>query len=562
MVVRGSAAPPTRSTSVAQPEINESVAPLPNVVGDIHLGVNASIAPNVSIHADNGGAFYIGDGSNIQDGAIIHGLEQGRVLGDDRKPYSVWIGKNVSITHMALVHGPVYIGDNCFVGFRSTVFNARLGKGSIVMMHVLIQDVEIPPGRYVPSGSVITTQQQADRLPKVQSVDLKFASHMVGIYNEPPSNSSSGQQVASVQPASRSAIRETGNRIENFSSHRSSQDANQMQNTHLDSEVVQQVRHLLASGYRIGTEHADARRFQTSSWQSCTPIAATRDSDVFSALESCLAEHRGEYVRLFGIDTRLKRRVSELIVQRPGGNQSNGRSPSSGSSPASYSSVKSSPVNYSSSGAGGLDAEAVAQVRQLIAQGYRIGMEHADARRFQTSSWQSCPIISSTRESDVFAALEECLAEHGGEYVRVLGIDTKSKRRVAEIIVQRPGGRSGGASSSTQTGQSSQYSSSASSSARSSHSTSTPQGKLSADVVSQVRQLLSQGYRIGIEHADTRRFQTSSWTSCASVTSNRDSDVFTALERCMADHKGEYVRLFGIDTRSKRRVGEAIIQRP
>ncbi len=98
-------------------------------------------------------------------------MEQGRVIGDDRKKYSVWIGENASITHMALIHGPAYVGENSFIGFRSTVFNARVGAGCIVMMHALIQDVEIPPGKYVPSGAIITNQQQADRLPDVQDED-------------------------------------------------------------------------------------------------------------------------------------------------------------------------------------------------------------------------------------------------------------------------------------------------------------------------------------------------------------------------------------------------------
>jgi carbon dioxide concentrating mechanism protein CcmM len=30
------------------------------------------------------------------------------------------------------------------------------------------------------------------------------------------------------------------------------------------------------------------------------------------------------------------------------------------------------------------------------------------------------------------------LAEHQGEYVRLLGIDTQAKRRVLETIIQRP----------------------------------------------------------------------------------------------------------------------------
>jgi carbon dioxide concentrating mechanism protein CcmM len=38
----------------------------------------------------------------------------------------------------------------------------------------------------------------------------------------------------------------------------------------------------------------------------------------------------------------------------------------------------------------------------------------------------------------VFAGLENCIAEHAGEYVRLIGIDTKAKRRVLESIIQRP----------------------------------------------------------------------------------------------------------------------------
>ena len=49
------------------------------------------------------------------------------------------------------------------------------------MMHALIQDVEIPAGKYIPSGAVITNQQQADRLPDVQDSDRDFAHHVVEI---------------------------------------------------------------------------------------------------------------------------------------------------------------------------------------------------------------------------------------------------------------------------------------------------------------------------------------------------------------------------------------------
>jgi ribulose bisphosphate carboxylase small subunit len=99
-------------------------------------------------------------------------------------------------------------------------------------------------------------------------------------------------------------------------------------------------------------------------------------------------------------------------------------------------------VEPSSEGGNGhaarLSSEVLEQVQQLLARGCKIGMEYADNRRFKTGSWQSCATIKTTQEKDVVASLETCLSEHGGEYVRLIGIDPKVKRRVVETIIQRP----------------------------------------------------------------------------------------------------------------------------
>jgi len=558
MLARSYAAPPTPwSKNLAQPQIHETayVHSFSNIIGDVYIGANVLVAPGTSIRADEGNPFHVGDGSSVQDGVVIHGLEQGRVMGDDQQQYSVWIGKNTSITHLALIHGPAYVGDDCFIGFRSTVFNARVGRGSIVMMHVLIQDVEIAPGKYVPSGSVITTQQQADRLPDVQSVDVEFATHVVGTNDALRSgyhNAGNTVCIANIRSELEQVYEATGSTRSDSSD--SSHDYQRQGN--MASEVVEQVRHLLAQGYRIGTEHADARRFQTSSWQTCTPIQATRESEVISELNRCLAEHRGEYVRVFGIDTNLKRRVSEMIVQRP-----SDKSPVLEATRSSQSSYTPSSTPSHSGYSAAVDSSVSSQIRSLLQQGYRIGAEHADKRRFQTSSWTSCPPVQSTRESDVIAAVQACMAEHQGEYVRIFGIDTQSKRRVGEAIVQRPGERSGATApaSAPTSGWSGNGSSSSYSAPPESRSSS---NLLSSEAIDQVRNLVRQGYRIGTEHADKRRFQTSSWTSCSPIDSSRESDVLSALEACVASHPGEYIRVFGIDTQSKRRVSEQIIQRP
>ena len=652
MVVRTTAASPKKRTkSPEETRIDESakVHTFSNLSGAIEIGARVVIAPGTSIRADEGTPFHIGDDSKIQDGAIIHGLEKSRVVGDDGREYSVWIGRGSCITHMALIHGPAYVGDRCFIGFRSTVFNARIGADCIVMMHALVQDVEIPAGKFVPSGSVITSQQQADRLPDVTEIDRAFTRHIVDI-DLAPSVPVKAQGPATPPPAA--AIN-----IANETLYR-----NSVTPMSLNTNIRAQVRSLLSQGYKIGIEYADKRRFKTSSWLSAGFIDGSREEQVSQSLEASLRDLQGEYVRLIGVDPAAKRRILEMIIQRPedtpgetartttavhgGHGNGNGHSDLSvqvrsllaqglkiatehadkrrfktsswltgpaietkseagiirdieaivtensdeyvrligidpqakkrvvemiihrpGSAPASngsgkassYSTPASNGASYSSSGS--LSGETIAQIRSLLAQGYKIGTEHADKRRFKTSSWQSCAPIESNRESDVITALEDCLREHSGEYVRLLGIDAKAKKRVLETVIQRPDGSvaSNGSSKTATVAEPSFKSYAAGSSGG---GTATLTSTLTAETIAQIRSLLNQGHKIGSEHADKRRFKTSSWQSCTPIDSSRESDVVAALETCLRDHQGEYVRLIGIDSQAKRRVLESIIQRP
>ncbi|MBO0349663.1 ribulose bisphosphate carboxylase small subunit [Phormidium pseudopriestleyi FRX01] len=544
MVVRSKAAPPTPwSKNMAEPQIHKTayVHSFSNIIGDVRIGAHVLVAPGTSIRADEGTPFYIGESSNIQDGVVIHGLDEGRVVGDDNNPYSVWVGKNCSIAHMALIHGPAYVGDSCFIGFRSTVFNARVGTGCIVMMHALIQDVEIPPGKYIPSGAIITNQQQADRLPNVTETDTKFATHVLGINEALRSgyhcvaDSSCVLQIRNETPG---AVSSNGN-------------ATKQETMTITQEAISQVRDLLAGGYRIGTEHVDERRFRTGSWQSCAPISSQNLSEVISSLEQCLAEHRGEYVRLIGIDAKAKRRVLETIVQRPNSQVSSSNGTSSyrpSNTPSSYSA--------SSGNGGGLPTPLADQVNQILTQGLRLGTEHVDERRFRTGSWKSCAGIESNNLSQVLAELANCLAEHQGEYVRLIGIDPKAKRRVLETIIQRPNEpvatNGNGSASSAGKNYSSSYNSAPSGGS----------GNLGNEVADTVRQILTQGLRLGAEHVSKRRFSTGSWETCGAIDTQNKSQALGAIEGFMRQYPGEYVRIIGIDPKAKRRVVETIVQRP
>ncbi|MFH7030877.1 MAG: ribulose bisphosphate carboxylase small subunit [Heteroscytonema crispum UTEX LB 1556] len=88
-----------------------------------------------------------------------------------------------------------------------------------------------------------------------------------------------------------------------------------------------------------------------------------------------------------------------------------------------------------------LTLETQEQVREILSRGHKIGIEHVDERRFRMGSWQSCSIGEINSESDAISILESCLAEYSGEYLRLVGIDPKGKKRVVETIIQRPNGK-------------------------------------------------------------------------------------------------------------------------
>ncbi|MEM1310481.1 MAG: ribulose bisphosphate carboxylase small subunit [Cyanobacteria bacterium P01_D01_bin.71] len=85
-----------------------------------------------------------------------------------------------------------------------------------------------------------------------------------------------------------------------------------------------------------------------------------------------------------------------------------------------------------------LPADTVRHVESLLNQGYRVGLEHVDARRFRTNAWQSCSTIKTQNPGEAVTALEQCLVNFPNEYVRLIGIDPKNKRRVLEQVIQRP----------------------------------------------------------------------------------------------------------------------------
>lgn len=318
----------------------------------------------------------------------------------------------------------------------------------------------------------------------------------------------------------------------------------------ISDSVRQQIRRLLSQGYRVGLEYADARRFRTGSWQSAT-VTQGSESTVLASIASALDEHQGEYVQLLGVDTHSRSRVLELMIQRPDGAVTQ-------VSNAKINGGKTAVASNGNSVSNGGGTDVARTVRDLLNQGCRIGTEFADPRRYRATSWTSGPSYQGTREAEAIAMLNNLVAEHPDDYVRLIGIDTHARRRVVELVIHKPGEP---ATLSTGGG-SGQKTSSFSSSYGGSSVGSNIKTSLSAEVVASVRRLLENSYQIGTEHADSRRFRSSSWHTCKPVSATRLQDAVAQLETCLYEHEGEYVRLIGIDTQARRRVHEEIIQRP
>jgi SulP family sulfate permease len=156
------------------------VHPQATVIGQVVLGENVHIAAGSSVRADEGTPFFIGANSNIQDGAVLHALKQKHVVVAGEK-WAVYVGRNVSIAHDALVHGPSYVGDDTFIGFKAVVHDSVVGSECSIGIGAVVVGVEVADGRFVPAGSIIDTQAKADALPPATDAHHHFNEDVVDV---------------------------------------------------------------------------------------------------------------------------------------------------------------------------------------------------------------------------------------------------------------------------------------------------------------------------------------------------------------------------------------------
>jgi carbonic anhydrase/acetyltransferase-like protein (isoleucine patch superfamily) len=113
------------------------IAPNATVVGDVITGDDCSFWFNAVVRGDVN-FIRLGNQVNIQDGAVLHATY--------RKSTTI-LGNQVSVGHLAIVHGCT-VGDHVLIGMGAIVMDhARIGNNSIIAAGaVVLEGTVVEPG--------------------------------------------------------------------------------------------------------------------------------------------------------------------------------------------------------------------------------------------------------------------------------------------------------------------------------------------------------------------------------------------------------------------------------
>lgn len=112
------------------------------VIGDVKIGKHASVWPGAVLRGDDGNFIELGEGSNIQDGAICHVTPE----------FPLIIGKRVSVGHGAILHA-CKIQDEVLIGMGAIILDgAIIEKGAQVGAGALVKAGQVIPAGHLALG--------------------------------------------------------------------------------------------------------------------------------------------------------------------------------------------------------------------------------------------------------------------------------------------------------------------------------------------------------------------------------------------------------------------------
>jgi len=120
---------------------NAFIAESALVIGDVHIGQDAYIGHGVILRGDYG-TIVVGEGTAIEEGAIIHARP------DDRTVF----GRFVTVGHGAMIHN-AQIKDYAVIGMRATISDySVVGEWSIIGEMGLVKNSQHVPDSHVAVG--------------------------------------------------------------------------------------------------------------------------------------------------------------------------------------------------------------------------------------------------------------------------------------------------------------------------------------------------------------------------------------------------------------------------
>lgn len=147
------------------------------VIGDVSIGDDSSIWPMCVVRGDVN-SISIGQGTNIQDGSILHVTHDGPYTPGG---FALSLGDFTTVGHQAMLHACT-IEDYCLIGMNAIVLD-----GAHIESHVMVGAGSlVPPGKHLESGYLYVGSpiKRVRKLTEQQIEMLKYsAEHYICLKN-------------------------------------------------------------------------------------------------------------------------------------------------------------------------------------------------------------------------------------------------------------------------------------------------------------------------------------------------------------------------------------------
>ena len=337
--------------------------------------------------------------------------------------------------------------------------------------------------------------------------------------------------------------------------------------THVGPEILSYMQKILASGNHLSIEYSDNGQ---SNWKKFSTHEIDDMADAIGDLERCLVKHTKDYVRVAGIDFNTKQAVMGTIIQDP--NETNGSTfhypPTQEIYPQKQIQADSS-FHY---------PEVSTYKQQLGGTAFHYPDTSTSSKQVGGSTFQYPDTVTSKHEVQLggtaFHYPDTSISSEqlGGSTFRYPETSTPSEQLGGSSFqypqTSTPSKQLGGSTFRYPESDPFPHPHTVTSNPNQAYGASNannaqiPTAHVELEILEQMREILATGAHIGIEYVDQRRFRTGSWNSYAGHQIEDMADAIAALEACLVEHNNEYVRIFGIDPKAKKRLSEIMVQRP